>query len=77
MTAIVLSGVVALTPTPALCAMMLNTHGTPRKKTHQNPLMASIIGLMAYLININLLGLIKPKSDYLRYVNFFVLVHIF
>lgn len=33
-TSIVLSGVVALTLTPALCAMMLkNTHGQPRKKT--------------------------------------------
>ncbi|MET0393636.1 MAG: efflux RND transporter permease subunit [Chitinophagaceae bacterium] len=33
-TAIVLSGLVALTLTPALCAMMLkNTHGIPRKKT--------------------------------------------
>ncbi|MBU3680906.1 MAG: efflux RND transporter permease subunit [Flavobacterium sp.] len=33
-TSIVLSGVVALTLTPALCAMMLkNTHGQPKKKT--------------------------------------------
>jgi hydrophobic/amphiphilic exporter-1 (mainly G- bacteria), HAE1 family len=33
-TAIILSGLVALTLTPALCAMMLkNTHGKPRKKT--------------------------------------------
>jgi HAE1 family hydrophobic/amphiphilic exporter-1 len=33
-TAIILSGVVALTLTPALCAMMLkNTHGQPKKKT--------------------------------------------
>jgi HAE1 family hydrophobic/amphiphilic exporter-1 len=33
-TSIVLSGVVALTLTPALCAMMLkNNHGKPRKKT--------------------------------------------
>src|SRR6187431_752178 len=33
-TAIILSGIVALTLTPALCAMMLkNNHGTPKKKT--------------------------------------------
>jgi HAE1 family hydrophobic/amphiphilic exporter-1 len=36
-TAIVLSGVVALTLTPVLCAMLLkNTHGKPRKKTPIN-----------------------------------------
>lgn len=36
-TSIVLSGVVALTLTPALCAMMLkNTHGKPKKKTMVN-----------------------------------------
>ena len=36
-TAIVLSGLVALTLTPALCAMMLkNTHGKPKKKTPIN-----------------------------------------
>ena len=36
-TSIVLSGVVALTLTPALCAMMLkNNHGKPRKKTPIN-----------------------------------------
>ncbi|GEP92670.1 multidrug transporter AcrB [Chitinophaga terrae (ex Kim and Jung 2007)] len=36
-TAIILSGVVALTLTPALCAIMLkNTHGKPRKKTPVN-----------------------------------------
>ncbi|MDQ0109635.1 HAE1 family hydrophobic/amphiphilic exporter-1 [Chitinophaga terrae (ex Kim and Jung 2007)] len=36
-TAIILSGVVALTLTPALCAIMLkNTHGKPRKKTLVN-----------------------------------------
>ncbi|MFT3793741.1 efflux RND transporter permease subunit [Flavobacterium sp.] len=36
-TSIVLSGVVALTLTPALCAMMLkNTHGKPKKKTPIN-----------------------------------------
>jgi len=36
-TGIILSGVVALTLTPALCAMMLkNTHGIPRKRTPLN-----------------------------------------
>ncbi|MBC7642949.1 MAG: efflux RND transporter permease subunit [Flavobacterium sp.] len=36
-TGIILSGVVALTLTPALCAMMLkNNHGAPRKKTPLN-----------------------------------------
>ncbi|MCA0235289.1 MAG: efflux RND transporter permease subunit [Bacteroidetes bacterium] len=36
-TSIVLSGLIALTLTPALCAMMLkNTHGQPRKKTVLN-----------------------------------------
>ncbi len=36
-TGIILSGVVALTLTPALCAMMLkNNHGKPRKKTPLN-----------------------------------------
>lgn len=36
-TSIILSGVVALTLTPALCAMMLkNTHGKPKKKTPIN-----------------------------------------
>ena len=39
-TSIILSGVVALTLTPALCAMMLkNTHGKPRKKTIINRLL--------------------------------------
>lgn len=36
-TSIILSGLIALTLTPALCAMMLkNTHGQPRKKTVLN-----------------------------------------
>ncbi|MFV8370127.1 efflux RND transporter permease subunit [Flavobacterium sp. LB2R40] len=36
-TAIILSGIVALTLTPALCAMMLkNNHGKPKKKTPVN-----------------------------------------
>ncbi len=36
-TSIILSGVIALTLTPALCAIMLkNTHGQPRKKTILN-----------------------------------------
>jgi len=39
-TSIVLSGIVALTLTPALCAIMLkNTHGMPRKKTWLNQLL--------------------------------------
>ncbi|AWA29113.1 hydrophobe/amphiphile efflux-1 family RND transporter [Flavobacterium magnum] len=39
-TSIILSGVIALTLTPALCAMMLkNTHGQPRKKTPMNRLL--------------------------------------
>lgn len=40
-TAIILSGIVALTFTPALCAMMLkNTHGKPKKKTILNKFLA-------------------------------------
>ena len=40
-TSIILSGVVALTLTPALCAMMLkNTHGQPKKKTIVNRIVA-------------------------------------
>ncbi|MDI1255072.1 MAG: efflux RND transporter permease subunit [Flavobacterium sp.] len=39
-TSIILSGIVALTLTPALCAMMLkSTHGKPRKKTPLNRLL--------------------------------------
>src|SRR4030095_16822828 len=39
-TAIVLSGVVALTLTPALCAVMLkNTHDKPKKKTWLNAML--------------------------------------
>lgn len=39
-TAIILSGLVALTLTPALCAMMLkNTHGKPKKKTPLNKIL--------------------------------------
>ncbi len=41
-TAIILSGIVALTFTPALCAMMLkNTHGKAKKKTILNRFLAS------------------------------------
>ena len=41
-TAIILSGIVALTFTPALCAMLLkNTHGVPKKRTLLNRLIAS------------------------------------
>ncbi len=40
-TSIILSGVVALTLTPALCALMLkNTHGKPKKKTLLNKMLA-------------------------------------
>ncbi len=40
-TAIILSGVVALTLTPALCAMILkNNHGKPKKKTPLNRFLA-------------------------------------
>ena len=41
-TAIILSGIVALTFTPALCAMLLkNTHGVPKKRTLLNRFIAS------------------------------------
>ncbi|MFT3827082.1 MAG: efflux RND transporter permease subunit [Chitinophagaceae bacterium] len=41
-TSIVLSGVVALTLTPVLCAMILkNTHGQPKKKTPVNRMIAA------------------------------------
>ncbi|MBL7816140.1 MAG: efflux RND transporter permease subunit [Saprospiraceae bacterium] len=41
-TSIVLSGIVALTLTPALCAMILkNTHGVPKKKNILDKLLAS------------------------------------
>lgn len=41
-TAIILSGIVALTFTPALCAMLLkNTHGVPKKRTWLNRFIAS------------------------------------
>jgi hydrophobic/amphiphilic exporter-1 (mainly G- bacteria), HAE1 family len=44
-TSIVLSGVVALTLTPALCAMMLkNTHGQPKKETIVNKIVESFNG---------------------------------
>src|SRR6218665_1657680 len=41
-TSIILSGIVALTLTPALCAMMLkNTHGQPKKQTPVNKIVAA------------------------------------
>lgn len=41
-TSIILSGIVALTLTPALCAMMLkNTHGQPKKQTPINKIVAA------------------------------------
>ncbi|WP_395067368.1 efflux RND transporter permease subunit [Flavobacterium sp.] len=63
-TSIVLSGVVALTLTPALCAMMLkNNHGKPRKKT---PLNRILDGFNNWFNGVagkykNLLGLIVNK----------------
>lgn len=63
-TSIVLSGVVALTLTPALCAMMLkNNHGKPRKKT---PLNKILDGFNNWFNGVsgkykNLLGLIVNK----------------
>lgn len=61
--AIVLSGVVALTVTPVLCAIILkNTHGKPRKKTPLNRFMDSFnrgfekltgkyVGLLRLIVN--------------------------
>ena len=45
-TAIILSGIVALTLTPALCAMMLkNNHGKPKKKTPINRFLDGFNGM--------------------------------
>jgi hydrophobic/amphiphilic exporter-1 (mainly G- bacteria), HAE1 family len=63
-TSIILSGVVALTLTPALCAMMLkNTHGQPKKKTIVNKI---VDGFNKWFNGIsekyrNLLGLIVNR----------------
>jgi hydrophobic/amphiphilic exporter-1 (mainly G- bacteria), HAE1 family len=72
-TAIVLSGVVALTLTPALCAMMLkNTHGQPKKKTIVNKIVGSFNGWFNG-ISVkyrNLLGLIVNR----RVITFSMLI---
>jgi hydrophobic/amphiphilic exporter-1 (mainly G- bacteria), HAE1 family len=63
-TSIVLSGVVALTLTPALCAMMLkNTHGQPKKKTIVNKIVESFNGWFNGVSEKyrNLLGLIVNR----------------
>lgn len=63
-TAIILSGVVALTLTPALCAMMLkNTHGQPKKKTIVNKIVESFNGWFNGVSEKyrNLLGLIVNR----------------
>ena len=50
-TSIILSGLIALTLTPALCAMMLkNTHGIPKKKTPLNRLLE---GFNNWFTNLN------------------------
>jgi HAE1 family hydrophobic/amphiphilic exporter-1 len=63
-TAIILSGVVALTLTPALCAMMLkNTHGQPKKKTIVNKIVERFNGWFNGVSEKyrNLLGLIVNR----------------
>ena len=63
-TSIVLSGVVALTLTPALCAMMLkNNHGKPRKKTPINRFLDGFNNRFSNLSNKykNLLSLIVSR----------------
>jgi hydrophobic/amphiphilic exporter-1 (mainly G- bacteria), HAE1 family len=63
-TSIVLSGVVALTLTPALCAMMLkNTHGQPKKETIVNKIVESFNGWFNGVSEKyrNLLGLIVNR----------------
>lgn len=65
-TAIVLSGVVALTLTPVLCAMILkNTHGKPRKKSPINRLLdgfnrgfEKVTGKYVWLLN----GIVNRRS---------------
>ena len=72
-TSIILSGVVALTLTPALCAMMLkNTHGQPKKKNFLNKILD---GFNLWFNNLtgryqNLLGLIVNR----RVITFGMLV---
>ena len=72
-TAIILSGVVALTLTPALCAMMLqNNHGKPRKKTPINKFLDGFNKRFNNLSNkyVNLLTLIVSR----RVITFTMLV---
>jgi hydrophobic/amphiphilic exporter-1 (mainly G- bacteria), HAE1 family len=65
-TSIILSGVVALTLTPALCAMMLkNTHGQPKKQTIVNKI---VIGFNKWFDGVsgkyrNLLGIIVNRRS--------------
>ncbi|WP_264563979.1 efflux RND transporter permease subunit [Flavobacterium sp. N3904] len=72
-TAIILSGVVALTLTPALCAMMLkNTHGQPKKETIVNKIVESFNGWFNGVSGKyrNLLGLIVNR----RVITFAMLI---
>jgi HAE1 family hydrophobic/amphiphilic exporter-1 len=72
-TAIILSGVVALTFTPALCAMMLkNTHGKPKRKTLLNKFLTSFNDWFNKLNNKykKLIGLIVNR----RVITFITLV---
>jgi HAE1 family hydrophobic/amphiphilic exporter-1 len=72
-TSIILSGVVALTLTPALCAMMLkNTHGQPKKKTIVNKIVESFNGWFNGVSEKykNLLGLIVNR----RVITFSMLI---
>ena len=72
-TAIILSGIVALTFTPALCAMILkDTHGKPKKKTWLNAFLTGFNNWFNRLNDSykNLVGLIVNR----RIVTFLVLV---
>lgn len=69
-TSIILSGVVALTLTPALCAAMLkNTHGKPKKKTWMNRMLIGFNtwfnglsgkykNILSYIVNRRLITLV-------------------
>lgn len=72
-TSIILSGVIALTLTPALCAMMLkNTHGVEKKKTPINRFLAAFNNWFNRVLGRykNLLSLIVNR----RVVTFLILV---
>ncbi len=70
-TSIILSGVVALTLTPALCAAMLkNTHGKPKKKTWMNRMLIGFNtwfnglsdkykNILSYIVNRRLITLVS------------------